>query len=285
MSTSFPCPECNNNIRPPAERCPHCGRPGIFWNVRAAQDATERAKLERRYQSAKDDAVVRGSIDTLQDFEAAVSKSRAVIARSDSEVLRLVTSDNQIYATYYSLREAGLRLPEGNKWDMLREVADSALFPGYKKEIRFAALSLDGIGLSNYGECSIVLRDEMIAHRASVFEENSILFMKNHEIKVAEADKLPEGYRAPWEERARLCVAKLSRRIDAGTTSDQYSGILLRSGASGAEDEFIEVHIWGPMTALTMEQIIVTAPKTRQRATIIKAIKAKLARAHTISVS
>jgi hypothetical protein len=286
MPVSIPCPECSNNIPQPAERCPHCGKPGIFWNVQAAQDATEQAALEQRYQSAKNAAIAQGSNLPLQDFEVAVAKSRAVIARSLSDVLRLVTSDKQLYATYYQMREAGLRLPEGSKWDVLREIADTLLFPGYKQEIRFAALSLDGIGLSNYGECSIVLRDEMIAHRASVFEENSVIFMKRHNVDVWgwEPGKLPKGYRATWDERAKLTAAKLAEKIDAGTTSDQYSAILLRQGATSEEDEFVEVHIWGPMTALTIERIIVTAPKPRQRATIIKAIKAKAAKAK-VSVS
>ena len=54
----------------------------------------------------------------------------------------------------------------------MRVFADDALFPGYKEQIRFAALSLDGKGLSSYGECTLILRDHMIAHRASVLEGN-----------------------------------------------------------------------------------------------------------------
>ena len=109
-----------------------------------------------------------------------MNDSHAVIARPAHEILRLATSQNEIYGTFYNLIGAGLRLPEGGKWDILRGVVDSALFPNYKEDIRFAALSLNGVGLSNYGEYSIMLRTDLIAHRASVFEENSILFMKHH---------------------------------------------------------------------------------------------------------
>lgn len=284
MSISVSCPECSNEIPQPAERCPHCGRPGIYWNVIAANDAAERAILERRYQAAKSEAVTRKADASLQNFENAIADSKAVIARSESEVLRLANSNRQLYGTYYQLVDAGVRLPDGDEWSVLRELADTVLFPGYKKEMRFAALTLDGGGLSNYGSCSIVLRNEMISHRASVFEKNSALVVERHDIKIARKPELPKGHRATWDERAKLCIAKLSQKIDSTTRSDEYSGLLLKQGVTSEDDEFIEVHIWGPMTALTMEQVIVTDPNPRHRATIVKAIKAKLAK-HNVQVS
>lgn len=280
MFISLPCPECGNEIQQPAARCPHCGRPGYFWNVLTAQDSAERAALERRYQAAKRAAASRKADGQVQDFEKAVAGSHTVIARSEGEVLRLASSHRQLYSTYYQLIEAGVRLPDGDQWDVLRELADTVLFPKYKQDMRFAALSLDGIGLSNYGSCSIVLRDEMIAHRASVFEENSALFMERRKIKISRTPNLPKGYRATWDERAKLGVAKLSGKIDSATRSDKYSALLLQQGATSEDDEFIEVHVWGPMTVLTMERVIVTDPKPHHRATIIKAIKAKLDKHH-----
>ncbi|MFN2452946.1 MAG: hypothetical protein ABR577_01865 [Pyrinomonadaceae bacterium] len=281
MNKSHPCAECGNNIPPSAERCPHCARPGLFPNVRAAEDSDERAALDKRYQSAITEAAKRSTADegSLRDFEAAMANSRAVIARSAKDVLKLATNDNEIYATYYQQIDGGLKLPAGDKWDVLRGLADKALFPGYEKEIRFAALSLDGIGLSNYGECSIILRDELIAHRASVFEENSTVFMKTHDIKLWDAVELPQGYRATWNERGKLCVAKLSGKIDAATKYGQYSGLLLRQGATSEEDEFVEVHIWGPMTVRTIERVIFIPAKRSGRDVILKTLKDKLKKA------
>jgi hypothetical protein len=271
MPLSVPCSECKNVVPQPAERCPHCGRPGYFWNVISAEDVGECAALERRYQAAKADAESRGASACLQDFENALVGSKAVIARSEHDVLRLATSTRQLYGTYYQQIEAGVRLPDEDKWDELREIADTVLFPKYKKDIRFGALSLDGLGVVSYGACSITLRNEMISHRTSVFEENSALFVERLGTKV------PKGHRADWNDRAKLCVAKLSGKIDSATGSDKYSGILLRQGTPSDEAEFIEVHIWGPMTVLTMESVTVSAPQQRQRATILKAIKIKLA--------
>ena len=276
MPISISCPECTNEIPQPAERCPHCGKPGYFWNVITASDVAERAALERRYQGAKADALSRTASGPLQDFETAITASKAVIARSESEVLRLATNTRQLYSTYYQLIEAGVRLPDGDEWDTLRELTDTVLFPHYKKDIRFGALSLDGVGPANYGPCSIVLRDDMISHRASVFEENSTLFMERRGIKISRNPNLPKGYRATWDQREKLSVAKLGEKIDSTTTSDKYSGILLKQGATAEDEEFVEVHIWGPMTVLTMDRVIVTPPQSSKRATIIRAIKAKL---------
>jgi hypothetical protein len=211
MPLSIPCPECKNDIPQPAERCPHCGRPGIYWNVLAAQEASEVAALERRYTAARNDAAAWGAENQLRNCENAISDSKAVIARSESEVLRLATSSRQLYAGYYELIEGGVRLPDGDEWDVLRDLADNLLFPKYKQSMKFGALSLNGIGLSNYGSCSVVLRNEMIAHRASVFDENSALFVEHQSVKISRKPYLPKGYRAAWTHRAKLCIEALAK--------------------------------------------------------------------------
>jgi hypothetical protein len=167
------------------------------------------------------------------------------------ELDRLAASDKELYPTYYGLLEGQIRLPHGNEWDVLRGIADEALFPGYKEEIRFAALSLDGLGLPGYGECSFVLRDAMIAHRASIFEENSALSMKKH------AYVPPPGHRATWGDRAKLCAVKTAGDIGASTGADQFPKLLLEPGATPEEDRFVEVHIWGPMTIRSIERVVV----------------------------
>ena len=54
-------------------------------------------------------------------------------------------------------------------------------------------------------------------------------------------------------------------------------------GAKSEDDDFIEVHIFGPLTVLTMEQVVVMASPSR-RATITKAIKSKLSK-HKVQVN
>ena len=283
MPSSITCSDCKNEIPQPATCCPHCGRPGTYWNVIAAGKTEERAALQIRHAAATANALARGADAAVQNFESAVAGSNAVLSRPVEDVQRLANSTRQLYTTYYQLIEAGLRLPDDNEWNIGRQLTDTVLFPNYKEHMRFAALSLDGIGLSAYGSCSIQLRDDMIAHRASVFEENSILFMERYEVKVSRKPGMPQGYKAIWEDRAKLCTAKLAARIDATTPPNQYSSLLLKQGVSSANDEFVEVHIWGPMSVLSIEKVTVTASEAGVRQTILKAVTSQLLK-HGVTV-
>lgn len=272
------CENCDNSFPLSAERCPHCAQPGLFPNVSTANQPGEYDALNKRYEEAMGDAESRGVLAIADGLEAAISNSYAVIARSLTEVERLASSGNELYATFYQLNESGVRLPRGEKWDVLRALTDTALFPNYKQHIRFASLSLDGLGISHYGECTLVLRDEMIAHRASVFEENSGIFMERHNIKISEAHELPLGYRAVWEDRGKLGIAKLAGRLRPETKLEDFPGILQRDGKTSEEDEFVEAHIWGPMTVRTFERVIIRK-RVRSNAgnrAIIRALGEKL---------
>jgi hypothetical protein len=181
------------------------------------------------------------------------------MARSFRELDRLASSDKELFSTYYNLVRADFRLPHGNDWDELRAVADEKLFTGYKEQIRFAALSLDGAGLPHYGEASFVFRESMIAHRASVYEENSALYLKRH------AYQPPPGHRATWAERAKLAVAKLGDEVDAAMTAEQLAGLVLRAEVAPEDDRFVEVHIWGPLSIRTVERVLLAGPRKGQR--------------------
>jgi hypothetical protein len=257
---SSPCEFCGNDVPLSWERCPHCARPGLFPNVRAAQVPSEREALESRYQEALQQAEGRGAGEAVRTLERAAQETKAVMARSFRELDRLASSDRELFSTYYKLLDAEVRLPHGEDWDERRETADSRLFSSRNKEqIRFALLSLDGTGLPHYGECSFVFRESMIAHRASVYEENSTVFLEKH------AYRPPPGYRAPWEERAKLSVAKLAGEIPTATTAEQCRGLFVVPGASPEEDRFIEVHIWGPLSIRTVERVVTTSLERRWR--------------------
>ena len=263
MSANRECKSCNNPLPRSASLCPHCGRPGLYPNVEDAEEDAERAALDQRYREALTESATRGADQALKKFEAAASDSKAVLARSPGDLLRLANSDRDLFATYYQLKKAGLRLPAGDEWDYRRRSADLALFPNFEEHITFAALSLDGVGLSNYGSCSIVLRSDMIAHRTTVFEENSVTFTERHGVALKKG-KLPKGYRAPWDDRGKLCTAKLHAHVDAHTTRDEYPKLLMREGATSEEDDFVEAHVFGPWTARTIEQVSVS--KRRKKA-------------------
>jgi hypothetical protein len=271
---SDPCQYCHFAVPNDWTSCPHCPRPSRFPNVLQAVDPEERQALDSRYQQARQDAVTRGAHQILQQFETALQESEAVINRPFAEVARLAKSDKQLYATYYQLTQ--LRIPAGDKWDTLRSIADAALFGDrVKTEIRFAALTLDGEGLTNYGNCSIVMKEEMIAHRASVFHENSVMFMKNREIKIGDAPELPRGYRAAWNDRHRICATKLANRLDSATPPADFPKLLLKPGTSET-DEFVEVHIFGSLTVRTFARVIVRLKNRQPKKSLRQSLEAEL---------
>lgn len=230
--------------------CPHCGRPGLFPNVRAAQVPKEKQALEKRYQASLADATARGAEKVAQDFDTATQVSKAVIARPLRDADRLTSSDKELYSTYYKLLESGLRLPYEDEWETLRRFADTALFTGYEAEIRFAALCLDDMGLAEFGDCYLIVREDMIAHRATVFEENSALFLRGRH------ERVPEGYRAVWAERSKLCSAKCGGDLKPGTPASELATVLMRQKTATEESRFVEVHIYGPLSIRSFEKVV-----------------------------
>jgi hypothetical protein len=271
MGSSGECAFCGNEFSLALEQCPHCGRAGTVPNVKAAEEEAERQALDQRYRAAFRKAADRGCQTRLGDFEAALAGSKAVINCRLELLERLASSDQELYASYYQRLKAGVQAPYGGVWDRLRQLADAALFPLYAEQIRFAALSLNSVGVHSYGECSLVLREPLIAHRASVFEENSAVFLR------ARAYRLSPGHRAAWAERSKLCVAKLAAEIQETMGSDDFPGVLLRQGAIPEEDHFIEVHVWGSLSRRTCERAVLVRGNNRKpRPVFHKALAQKL---------
>ena len=277
MPETESCSHCTFDIPISWSYCPHCARPGLYPNVRQAATSEEQNALQKRFGQAKQDAKTRTADTALERFEREIDeRSQAVINRRFSIIDRLSSSDRELYSTFYKLLDSDLKLPVGDKWDRLRPVAERAMFPGYEREIRFAALTLDGAGVASYGSCSIVLRTDMIAHRASVFEENCVLFMDHQDIRIADAHLLPPGYRATWKDRAKLCAAKLSSRIRNETRPEDFPSLLLRQGQTSEDDDFVEVHIWGSFSIRAVERVIISGKKRQKRR--LKALGQRLAK-------
>jgi hypothetical protein len=224
--------------------------------VRAAQADSERQALDRRFGAALTEAAARGAEEVVRSFEAAARGSKAVIARPLRDVDRIVSSDRELFATFYGLTEGGVRLPFGDKWDHLRQKADATLFPGYQKQIRFAALSLDGVGLAEFGDCSLVLREDMIAHRATVFEENSASFLERNGYHP------PEGCRATWTERSKLCTSKNAGDLRPGMPDSSFPAVVLRQKKGTEESRFVEVHIFESMSIHAVEKAVLTGRRS-----------------------
>jgi hypothetical protein len=133
----------------------------------------------------------------------------------------------------------------------------------YAKKIHYAALSLNHSGLSSYGECTLILKENSMKWRATVLEENSFVFRQRHQQsiigKVGELPEgIPKGYRAVWSERHLLAVAKLAPKLNGVAVN--LADCLLKSEGNCHTDEFMEVHIYGGVSHQTIAKII--APQT-----------------------
>jgi hypothetical protein len=245
-----------------------------FPNVRAAEQPEEREALLKRVEAARVSTGARNCATVLDDFMLAVLSSRVVLCRNFGVVSRLASADTQLYATYYGEIEGESRLPEDNESDRLREPVDSMLFPHYHKDIRFAALTLDGRGVNRYGEYAILFREEMIRRRTTVFEENSVVFCTKHRIALDQG--FPRGYRAPWERRNLLAAAKLHSKLADCTPKSQYPQVLLSSGTGPEDDNFIEVHIFGPFNRRAFERVVGPKPGNKYDTALWRRVERQL---------
>jgi len=162
------------------------------------------------------------------------------------------------------LLHGGVRLPTSTRWDRLRGLADWELFGSARDDVRFAALSTDGGWLENYGDVALELAEHMIAHRATVFEENSALFFERQRRSGVEPPVVA-GHRARWSDRGKLALAKHAKDLDEASTEGGFSQLLLHCGATSEDDVFVEVHIYGSMTRRSLCRVLVHLDKVREK--------------------
>lgn len=266
------CEHCKNALPPSVDRCPHCAWPGNYPNVRAAQKPEEIKALERRYQDARDKAKATGLEADALNFEKLASKSKTVISMSLLDFTPIALRDDEIFPTFHQKVGAGIKFPSGDRFSKLRSAYEASLFLGYQGQISFGALSLDGMGLKNYGGCYLTAKDDMIAHRTSIFEENNMLFIIRRHILAENIDELPKGFRAIWQDRGKLAVAKLADRLG---TCKNLNELLLKNGKTTADDEFVEAHIYGSMTAKTFQAVKIVKRESKGMNAIIKRLREK----------
>ncbi|MEK7793903.1 MAG: hypothetical protein AAB353_05205 [Candidatus Hydrogenedentota bacterium] len=211
-----------------------------------------------------------------------MNKTRVVISRPQSILEQLSNADNVVYATYHQLAESGVVLAVDDDWDRPRQIADITLFTNYHREVRFGALSTDGTGLPHYGDFSMELREDFIAHRTSVLEENAVKFLDKRAGNLLDPKtRVPRGFRAPWATRSQVGIAKLADQLKADTSTDDIAKLILIPGPDSARDEFIEAHVFGPITRRTIGRVAFTGIRSKGRSTrekyvILKGLQKRL---------
>jgi len=277
MTAAFTCPHCSSTEQIPlsADRCPSCQKELTAPNVRAAQSLEEKQGLGKRLSVAEDDASARDCLDVLEKFGDAVGSSEVAICRPLGIIISLVNDPNQLYSTFYNQMDGKQRLPEGNEYDGMRGAIDALFFPHYHQKIVFGALTLDGKGVTGYGGTTMILREEMIGHRASLFDTNTLTFAKKQGLQAA--GPVPVGFRAEWMERSKIAKAKLHYKITPTTDPTEYAGILLEKDNSSTEPDFIEVHVYEGFNRAAIGKVVFEKEGvSRTDKFLIRALKKKL---------
>ncbi|MEX1231439.1 MAG: hypothetical protein WEB58_14425 [Planctomycetaceae bacterium] len=231
-------------------------------------------RLSRRFNDALEDAKKRGCVDQLNSFIDACKQSHAMMGYTIERLHREVSSGTEIFENYYQLEALRVRSERrtGPDWEILRNQVEAELLggkPPAEEAIHYGALTIDKTATNSYGECAVVLREDMIAHRTSCFEENSGIYWETHK-------NIPPGKRSDWATRYMLCIAKLGGKITDKSVNTDFPPLLLNSGKSKRDDSFIEAQIFGPITARTVEMVSVSARKLRCKRTYWTAIRSKL---------
>jgi len=254
------CKRCGHPVADEKKECQACGEDNGYPNVRLALRPDEVQALARRLHDAEVSTAARKCREILEKFGIAVLGSKAIISRSLSTVQDLVENDRRTYTNFQKQLAYGARVAEDNEFDRVRTQFEAALFPNFHQDMLFAMLSLNNRGLVGYGAYAMILKEDMIAHRASVFEENMFTLSAKRGFLLHEP--IPPGFRAVWEERHTLAKAKLHSEIGPGTSEADFPAILVRDRGGSGNSDFIEVHIYGPVNRYTIERVLGPRPRT-----------------------
>lgn len=247
----------------------------LFPNVQAANVAKEVQELENRFAKALADAKARGCDSELNAFVTACKGTKAVFNCSLEKLTRAVATGTDTFETYYDLERLRIRSENTGDvdWQRVRPQAEIELLGSerYIDQLFYSLLSIDGDGLASYGECSCVLKDSMISHRSSCFEENTGVFWEKTR------RPFPPGKRSDWSSRHKLCAAKLACRVTSTTRPADFSRMLKNEGKTRLDDDFVEVQVFGPPTARTLETVAIAAKNIKGKKTYWNALRKKLA--------
>jgi hypothetical protein len=186
----------------------------------------------------------------------------------------LIESDRRNYAGFQRQLVSGVRVAQDNEFDRVRTQVEAALFPNFHIDMLFAFLALGSATLTGYGAYAMVLKEQMIAQRATVFEENSIDFARRFRLTLDAP--IPPGHRATWAQRDILAKAKLHSELTSITLDTDFPGILVRDRGGTGNSDFIEVHIFGTLNRYSIERLIGPAPKTREDRVIWQRLQRQL---------
>ena len=97
--------------------------------------------------------------------------------------------------------------------------------------------------------------------------------MYERQATMADAENLERGYRAVWQDRQKLCVAKLAPGLHPGMTAGHFSTLVLEQGMSTREDRCLGLYVWGSLTIRSVERVRIRRQRTRPLKAAIRDIE------------
>jgi len=268
------CPNCNRDqAQINFVKCEYCGFDLGAPNVNVVSTEIELKALQQRYEEATKYASNNGTEHQLNKFHEFFTKNVNAIINLKLPVLREWIINNSAYKSYHRSVEEGNRFIAAIKDDQKRSVIDGVFHGSYGKDIIYAALTLNGKGLISYGECGVIIDENAVRLRASILEENSFTFIKAHNLNF-ENFEIPIGFRSSWENKIKIAIAKLYKKITLDDEND-FCRFLLFSAGNRQTDNFIEVHIYKEITTLAIKHIYLPKPKNKKDELFVKLIEKK----------
>lgn len=224
--------------------CPTCSAFVGAPNVRYARSM--RSYLMGHYNQAVAQLEDLGLQAEQAQLEAILADAVMTIAMNPPLLRNLAEGDS--YRSYYQSLNARAReiAVRGNQQN--RSKVDNLLHAGYHEHIVHAALSPDGRFLGSYGSVGAVLRKGIFDSISSLLRENDFDFYRTNDLGALDAEE-PMGWRAVWEDRAYLAVAKVAGDISAGMNASELADLIMSAGPDRKTDQFIEVHIYARLRA------------------------------------
>jgi hypothetical protein len=256
----LPCDICSQENDISLTVCPNCGStiPEPI-NVKRALLPIEIQALQNRYSLAKQELRSKNLSNEVRLLEEnIISNGRAIINTSFDFLWKLFFESTVSYQSYRRLVLENLRQSAEFQNDLNRSVADSFLF-GSAIDIIYAALSINERGVTSYGDVSIILKIDSIEKRTSALETNSFYFFSNLVNKgVLKFGKpFPPGFMSTWRDKHKLAVAKLKDSILSGDDFQRIAHLILNSYGDRANDEFIELYIYGKIIEASIEKVVI----------------------------
>ncbi len=266
LSTSeLKCEKCGTPLAASSRNCTTCNADAGFPNVRSSCTEENLNALSQSYEEALVRATSKGVLSEFATLSGVTeNESGVVVAMTGTIALTLLKNPETIYSNYENLTRSGTRKPAREMDDRHRLEVGALIFGSYSNEIRYGVLSLTTAGLPTYGDVFCRLRNVAVANRTSFLETNSFEFVRSHNIGVD--DEIPAGYRAQWQDRHKLALAKLGDRLTGGQSKTEFQDLLVESdGKDRNNDSFIEAHIFGGFDKNAIESLEINTEKTHSR--------------------